>query len=121
MGLSMLSRCQKIQPGITFSAFMLSHLTTGVDLFGGPTTIQASYPGTGANSSGGNVVFDPKQYAERAGLLLLNGMVYTTWTSHCDIGPYTGWVMGFDATNLSQTNVLNLTPNGSEGAGSCGL
>jgi hypothetical protein len=91
-------------------------LTTGTDLFGGPTTIQASYPGTGANSSGGNVIFDPKQYAERAGLLLLNGMVYTTWTSHCDIGPYTGWVMGFDATNLSRSSVLNLTPNGSEGA-----
>ncbi len=91
-------------------------LTTGADLFGGPTTIQASYSGTGSNSSGGNVIFDPKQYAERAGLLLLNGIVYTTWTSHCDIGPYTGWVMGFDAANLSQSSVLNLTPNGSEGA-----
>lgn len=91
-------------------------VTTGAELFGGPTTIQASYPGTGANSSGGNVVFDPKQYAERAGLLLLNGIVYTSWTSHCDIEPYTGWVMGFNATDLSQSTVLNLTPNGSEGS-----
>src|SRR5581483_8404578 len=91
-------------------------VTTGAELFGGPTTIQASYPGTGATSSGGNVVFDPKQYAERAGLLLLNGIVYTSWTSHCDIEPYTGWVMGFNATDLSQSTVLNLTPNGSEGS-----
>jgi hypothetical protein len=43
-------------------------VTTGAELLGGPVAIQATYPGTGANSSGGQVVFDPKQYAERAGL-----------------------------------------------------
>jgi hypothetical protein len=91
-------------------------VTTGSELFGGPTIIQASYPGSGANSSGGKVVFDPKQYEERAGLLLLNGTVYTTWTSHCDLGPYTGWVVGFNASTLIQSSVLNLTPNGSQGA-----
>ena len=44
-------------------------LATGAELFGGPTEIQAKYPGTGDNSQNGFVVFDPKQYAERAGLL----------------------------------------------------
>jgi hypothetical protein len=91
-------------------------VTTGAELLGGPVTIQATYPGTGANSSGGQVVFDPKQYEERAGLLLLNGVVYTGWTSHCDINPYTGWMIGYSETSLSQTSVLNLTPNGSEGS-----
>jgi len=91
-------------------------VTTGAEEFGGPKEIQASYPGTGANSSGGNVVFDPGQYAERAGLLLLNGIVYLAWTSHCDSGPYTGWVMGYDQNTLAQVTVLNVTPNGSEGA-----
>jgi hypothetical protein len=91
-------------------------VTTGSELFGRPTTIQASYPGRGANSAGGNVIFDPKQYEERAGLLLLNGTVYTTWTSHCDMEPFTGWVLGFNALSLTQSSVLNLTPNGSEGA-----
>jgi hypothetical protein len=91
-------------------------VTTGSELFGGPTSVQASYPGNGANSSGGKVIFDPKQYEERAGLLLLNGTVYTTWTSHCDLGPYTGWVVGFNASSLIQSSVLNLTPNGSQGA-----
>jgi hypothetical protein len=91
-------------------------VTTGVEALGGPITVQASYPGTGANSSGGQVVFDPKQYAERAGLLLLNGVVYTSWTSHCDIGPYTGWIIGYNQSTLAQTSVLNLTPNGSEGS-----
>jgi hypothetical protein len=91
-------------------------VTTGAELLGGPVTIQAAYPGTGANSSGGQVIFDPKQYAERAGLLLLNGVIYTSWTSHCDIQPYTGWIIAYSESNLSQANVLNLTPNGNEGS-----
>jgi hypothetical protein len=90
-------------------------LSTGNELFGGPHTITATYPGTGDNSSGGNVIFDPKQYKERPGLLQINGTIYTTWSSHCDIRPYTSWVMAFSADTLAQTSVLNLVPNGSEG------
>ena len=91
-------------------------VTTGAELLGGPVPVQATYPGTGANSSAGQVVFDPKQYKERAGLLLLNGVIYTSWTSHCDFSPYTAWVMGYSEANLAQTSVLNLTPNGVEGS-----
>ena len=91
-------------------------VTTGAELSGSPTEIAASYPGTGANSSGGKVIFDPGQYAERSGLLLLNGTIYMGWTSHCDAGPYTGWLMGYSESSLAQTTVLNLTPNGSEGS-----
>lgn len=90
-------------------------ITTGAELFGGPTTIQASYPGTGDNSSGGNVMFDPGYYMDRPGLLLVNGQVYTAWGSHCDFRPYTGWIMAFDEQTLAMTSVLNITPNGSEG------
>jgi outer membrane protein assembly factor BamB len=91
-------------------------VTTGAEQFGGPQDIQASFPGTGDNSSGGKVIFAPGQYAERAGLLLLNGVVYTAWTSHCDFRPYTGWIMGFNQTTLAQVSVLNVTPNGNEGS-----
>ena len=91
------------------------NLTTGAELFGGPTTITASYPGTGANSSNGNVVFDPAQYNERPGLLEVGGTIYTTWGSHCDGGPYTSWVMAYSADTLAQTNVLNMVPNGNAG------
>ena len=91
-------------------------VTMGAEEFGGPKEIQASYPGTGDNSSGGNVIFDPGQQLERPGLLLLNGVIYTTWGSHCDIRPYTGWVIGYDESTLAQTSVLNVTPNGNEGA-----
>lgn len=91
-------------------------LTTGAEEFGGPKEIQASYPGTGDNSSGGNVIFDPGQQVDRPGLLLVNGVVYTSWGSHCDIRPYTGWIIGYDEHTLSQVSVLNVTPNGNEGS-----
>jgi hypothetical protein len=81
-----------------------------------PVTVAAKYPGTGENHQGTNVVFDPKQYKERCGLLLLNGVIYTAWASHCDIQPYTGWIIGYDEHTLAQTNLLNITPNGGEAA-----
>ena len=91
-------------------------ITNGTELLGGPRTIQATFPGTGAGSSGGTVAFDPKQYEERSALLLMNGSLITAWTSHCDIDPYTGWIMAYNASTLTQTSVLNITPNGSRGA-----
>src|SRR6267378_1296199 len=105
----------KNSSGNYFQRLHALDLSTGAELFGGPRTITATYPGTGDNSSGGNVVFDPKQYKERPGLLQINGTIYTTWSSHCDIRPYTSWVMAFSADTLAQTSVLNLVPNGSEG------
>ena len=91
-------------------------ITTGAEVSGSPTEISASVSGTGSGSSGGKLTFDPGQYAERVGLLLLNGNIYMGWTSHCDFAPYTGWLMGYSETSLAQTSVLNLTPNGSEGS-----
>ena len=102
--------------GSYFQRLHALDLTSGAERFGGPVDIRASYPGTGDNTSGGNVIFDPKQYAERAGLLLLNGTIYTTWTSHCDFRPYTGWIIAYNASTLARSSVLNLTPNGNEGS-----
>ncbi len=105
----------KTAGGTYFQRLHALDLSTGAELFAGPKAITATYPGTGDNSSGGNVVFDPKQYKERPGLLQTNGTIYTTWSSHCDIRPYTSWVMAFSADTLAQTSVLNLVPNGSDG------
>lgn len=91
-------------------------LATGAEMLGGPTEIAATYPGSGANSRHGVTAFDPGQYAERQALTLVNGNVYLAWTSHCDRGVYGGWIMAYSAANLSQTSVLNVTPNGSEGS-----
>jgi hypothetical protein len=90
-------------------------LVTLAELPNSPVVIQATYPGTG-NNSVGTTSFDPKQYKERAGLLLVSGTLYTAWASHCDNGPYNGWIIGYDQSTLAQTQVLNVTPNGSDGA-----
>jgi hypothetical protein len=83
-------------------------LTTGAELLGGPRDIAATYLAPG----GATRTFDPGQYAERAALLLSRGVIYTSWTSHCDIWPYTGWVIGYAQSSLAQTAVLNVAPNG---------
>jgi hypothetical protein len=91
-------------------------LTTGAELAGSPQTIVAAVPGTAPGANDGLVRFDPMQYEDRAALLAVNGVVYTTWSSHCDHDPYNGWVIGYNESDLKQAAVLNLTPNGNEGA-----
>lgn len=86
-------------------------VTTGAELFGGPAEIAAVYPAAG----GGSNSFAAGNYAERAGLLLENGLIYTSWTSHCDDSPYTGWVIAYNETTLAQTAVLNVAPNSAGG------
>ncbi|MGA2742246.1 MAG: pyrrolo-quinoline quinone [Bryobacteraceae bacterium] len=90
-------------------------LATGSPLVAA-VSIAGTYPGTGDASSGGYVTFDPKQYKERSGLLMLGGVVYLAWASHCDDQPYTGWIMGYNPSTLAQTSVIDVTPNGAEGA-----
>jgi hypothetical protein len=76
-------------------------ITTGQEEFGGPVAVKAKYPGKGDNSHDGHVIFDPEQYAERQGLLLLNHVIYTGWTSHCYSRPYTGWLIGYSESMLT--------------------
>ncbi|HXU48271.1 MAG TPA: pyrrolo-quinoline quinone [Candidatus Binatia bacterium] len=81
-------------------------LTSGVEQPGSPALITAT---------SGQSKFDPMQYKERAGLLLVNGYIYLAWASHCDIDPYQGWLMAYRESNLQQTSVLNVTPTGTRG------
>ena len=81
-------------------------ITTGAELFNGPAEIAATAP-----NSAGTTMFAPGQYEERAALLLANGQIYTTWTSHCDVAPYSGWIIAYNQTTLAQTAVLNVGPN----------
>jgi len=89
-------------------------VTTGAEKFGGPVEIQASVPGKGAGASQGSVPFDPLRELPRAGLLLSKGQVYLTWGSSCDVGPYHGWLMAYDARTLAQTAVFNTSPDAEE-------
>jgi hypothetical protein len=79
------------------------NITNGQEKFGGPVTIAA-----GAQ-------FTASLEHQRPGLLLLNGAVYLAFASHCDAGAYHGFVLGYNATNLTQTAAFNTTPGGSQG------
>ena len=90
-------------------------LATGAEKFGGPVVIQATVAGQGAGNVHGQISFDAKIELQRSGLLLLDGVVYITWASHGDNGPYHGWIIGYAARGLKQVAVFNDTPDGSEG------
>lgn len=89
-------------------------ITTGVEKFGGPVEISASVEGDGVDSYKGQLKFDPLRENPRAALLLVKGHVYLTWASSCDVGPYHGWVMTYDAHTLKQEAVMSTSPDSAE-------
>ena len=91
------------------------NITTGAEQSGSPVKITASVPGTGDGSVNGVSSFDPLRNNQRQGLVLVNGIVYISYSSHCDWNPYHGWILGYDAKTLAQTTVYNDTPNGENG------
>lgn len=91
------------------------NIVDGSERTGSPVKITATYNGTGDGSVNGVLTFDPQRQNQRQGLTLVNGIVYVTFSSHCDWGPYHGWVLGYSATSLQQQIVYNDTPNGYDG------
>ncbi len=79
-------------------------IATGHEMTGSPTEIAAMF---------GATTFAPGQYKERAALLLNNGTIYTTWASHCDDGPYGGWIIALSESTLAITSVLNVAMDAS--------
>jgi hypothetical protein len=90
-------------------------LLDGKERAGSPAVIQGSVAGTGDDSNGTSVPFNSRLHNQRPGLVLLNGVVYISWASLCDIDPYHGWVMGYSASTLARVSVFNATPNGARG------
>jgi hypothetical protein len=100
-------------------------LADGTEKLGGPLAITPTItvPGSGdtgdtsvgCTATSGNVPFCPLREGQRAGLALAGGNVYVAWASHGDKQPYHGWIMSFNATDLTQAPVLfNDSPNGRE-------
>lgn len=105
------------QKGVYSYSLHALDMTTGAELQGGPTVISGAVPGDSLDSKNGTVTFDPSQHLQRPGLLLLNGVVYIGFGSHADIAPYHGWIMGYDAKNItSQLYLWCTSPNGDESA-----
>jgi hypothetical protein len=90
-------------------------LTTGHEKAPGPVEINATVNGTGDGSQNGKIVFDQLHQHNRSGLLLLNGEIYIAFASHCDFGPYHGWLFAYNTTNFAQSSLLMTTPNGGLG------
>jgi hypothetical protein len=74
-----------------------------------------SVPGGGDGSVNGVQTFNALKENQRPALALVNGTVYVSWASHGDNGPYHGWVVGYDASNIGAgpVKILNTSPNGS--------
>lgn len=90
-------------------------ITTGAEKSSSPVVITATVTGNGSGSSGGHITFDPLYQHARPGLLLFNGTVFIGYASHCDQGPYHGWLFAYDHTTLQQKAVYNSTANGGLG------
>ncbi|WP_375490969.1 choice-of-anchor D domain-containing protein [uncultured Jatrophihabitans sp.] len=74
-------------------------ITTGAERPNFPATIGGS-----PSNDPGNT-FNPKTAMQRPGLLLLGGVVYAGFASHCDYGPYVGYVAGVNASTGKQTTL----------------
>ena len=85
-------------------------ITTGAEKFSGPVNITAAVPGIGVGNKEGIVTFSPLYDIQRAGLLLLNGIIYIGWA-----GAEHGWVMAYNENSLAQVGAISSTPNSSRG------
>ncbi|HVM89009.1 MAG TPA: hypothetical protein VMT76_12540 [Puia sp.] len=88
------------------------NIINGSERPGSPVLITATYTGNGDGSVNNQISFDPQRQNQRQALTLVNGVVYITFSSHCDWGPYHGWILGYNASTLQQQIVYNDTPDG---------
>jgi hypothetical protein len=76
-------------------------ITTGADRVA-PVVIQAS---------ASTFTLNPINQLQRPGLVLVNGVVYVAFGSNGDFNTWHGWLLGYNAANLTQTVVFCVTPN----------
>ena len=88
-------------------------VTTLAEKFNGPVQIQATVAGAGYDAIGGTVTFNATMQNQRAALLLENGHIVIGWGSHCDIEPWHGWVISYNAATLAEEAAFNTSPNSS--------
>ncbi len=72
-------------------------MASGVEAPGFPVEIK----GEAENLPG--IKFSPPKELQRPALLLMNGIVYAAFGSHCDSPPYQGWLVGVSTTTAKVT------------------
>jgi hypothetical protein len=90
-------------------------IRTGLEKVGSPVLITATTPGTAPGSKNGILNFDSRRENQRGGLLLMNGLIYIPYASHCDWNNYNGWILAYDAVTLEQKMAYVSTPNDGRG------
>jgi hypothetical protein len=80
-----------------------------------PVKIAATVAGTGFGSVDGNVSFNAHQNVARSALTELNGVIYIAFDDDLGASGGHGWLLGYNATTLAQTNAFCTTPDGSGG------
>jgi hypothetical protein len=97
----------KSKSGSTFHQRLHAlNLADGSEKFSGPREIAFT---------SGNLSFNALKENQRAGLALVNGVVYIAYASHGDNPTYYGWVVGYSASSLAQVSLFNDNPKGSFG------
>jgi hypothetical protein len=101
--------------GLFYQRLHAIDITTGAERPGSPVLIRASVTASRLFGLGkSEVAFHSLFQNSRAAMLLSGGNVYIAWGSSCDIKPYYGWVMAYDARTLKQTGVFNTSPDAGE-------
>jgi F5/8 type C domain/Secretion system C-terminal sorting domain/Fibronectin type III domain len=90
-------------------------LSTGAEKTNSPVEIIDTLPGSGDGNVSGRIGFDPRRQFNRGGLVLSRGIVYLTFSAHCDWNPAHGWVIGYDASSLQLKMGYISTPNDGRG------
>ncbi|HEY2140618.1 MAG TPA: choice-of-anchor D domain-containing protein [Solirubrobacteraceae bacterium] len=88
------------EPGGSKSIAWYMHaveLSSGNEVQGFPVKI------TGKATNLPSVEFEAAQELQRPGLLMMNGVVYAGFGSHCDKGPYHGWIAGVSTSGQLTT------------------
>ena len=108
-----LVRTKEVVGGVTafYQRLHAVSLSTGEESLP-PTVVTGPPPGYAGT---GTAAFDPALNNQRAALLLANNQVYIAWASHCDVGPYVGWLMSFDKATLLPTAYWTPVPYSSAG------
>jgi hypothetical protein len=97
---------QTVEAGVYTQKLHALSLASGAEEPGSPVVVKGRAP------SNPKLQFDPEQAFQRAGLLLLNGVVYVPFASNDSAN---GWMFGYDAKTLRRVSVFSVTPHGSLG------